>query len=226
MNKEKNSYWKGSIHTKLSYWMGILAIGIQIYLGVRHLDAQFGILCVIESILGLSGLLFIDLFHGQNSIYPKRFKEISPNLFFRVIVIFGIIAFIQFIFQIIPLTIRDYEMAMAIVFCAVCEELFFRGLLLEPFFSLGRSEPEDKKIRLGKDREISYIEILGILISSLAFAVFHVNYYGNTNLMFMVFIGGVWLGFCYWYWKDLTAVILSHFLLNIIFVYQFWMINL
>jgi len=226
MNKRKidKSYWNESVHTKLSYFgFGFPAVIIQFILGFLHLDEQFGVLCIIEGIMGLTGLLFLDLLHGQKSIYPKEFKKINPNLFFRVIIIFGVISIIQFVFQIVPLTIRSSEMAMAIVFCAVCEELFFRGVLLEPFFTLGKAD--NKKIKLWNKKEISSMEIFGILISGTAFAIFHINYYGNPNLMFMVWAGGVWLGFCYWYWKDLTAVILAHFLLNIIFVYQFWLVT-
>lgn len=224
MHKDKLNQ-NESVFTKLAYWMGILAVGIQFYLGFCHLNEQFGILCIIESMMGLAGLLFIDLLHGLHFIYPRNnFRSISPNIMIRVIITFGVIALIQFLFQIIPLTIRNYEMAMGITFCSVCEELFFRGLLLEPFFQLGKSD--HKKIKLWNKKEISYIEILGVLISSIAFAVFHINYYGNPRLLFMVFVGGIWLGFCYWYWRDITANILSHFLLNIIFVYQFWMVNL
>lgn len=218
------TYWNESVHTKLSYLgFGIPAIIIQFYLGFRHLNEQFGILCIVEAIFGLSGLLFIDFLHGQKSIYPKEFKKLSPDVFIRVMIIFGVIALIQFLFQITPLVIRDIEYAMAIAFASICEELFFRGLLLEPFFMLGKT---DKKIQLWKNKEISHIEILGILISGVAFSIFHINYYGNPSLMFMTFVGGIWLGFSYFYWKDLTAVILAHFLLNIIFIAQFWMVNL
>lgn len=222
--KEKsNEYFRNSVHTQLSYWMALIAIGIQFILGIVHMDEAFGQLCMIEFLFGLSGILILDYMHGKKKIYPERFKRISPNLLFRFAITFGVIAGIQFLFQIIPL-ITSTEMALAIVFCPVCEEYFFRGLLMEPTFKMGLKAKE--KFRIWKDKEISYIELGGILFSAILFATFHVNYYGDVKLMGMVFVGGLWLGFVYWWNKDLTAIILAHFLLNIIFVYQFWMVYL
>lgn len=218
MNKRKNKnqdFWQESVHTKLSYSLAVLAFSIQFFIGIRHLGTQFGQLVLFESLFALSGILFLDLIHGKKSIYPKRFKPISPNLFFRFGIIFGIIAVIQFIFYYVPITIRDAEVALAIVFAGVSEEFFFRGILLEPFFRAGVS---DEKIKLWKDKKIAYVEIFGILFSGLLFAIFHVNYYGNLSLGLMVIVAGIWLAFSYWYWKDITAVILAHVFLNMIFV--------
>jgi len=72
--------------------------------------------------------LFLDLIHGRKSIYPKPFKKLHPNTFTRFGITFGVIALIQLLFQIVPL-ITNVERAMAIVFCGVCEEYFFRGRL-------------------------------------------------------------------------------------------------
>lgn len=226
MNRKKTNlgqYWKESVHTPLSYWFGVIAVVIQFTLGLRHLDSIFGQLCIVEGFFGLSGILFLDFLHGKKSLYPKRFKKIHPDLFIRFVITFGVIAVIQFIFQIIPL-ITSTEMALAIVFCPVCEEFFFRGILLEPFFKIGKKVPKSDRINVWKDKEISYYEIFGIIFSGALFSLFHINYYGNPNLIFMVMFGGSWLAFVYWYWKDLTLVILAHFMLNIIFVVQFYQV--
>ncbi|MFW9971265.1 MAG: lysostaphin resistance A-like protein [Candidatus Odinarchaeota archaeon] len=216
-DKRNQNNWKGSVQTKLSYWMGILTIGIQFFLGFRHISELFGKLCILEGIFALSGILLLDILHGHGQpIYPKKFKPIHPQLIIRVFIIFGVIAFIQFIFQIVPL-ITNVEMGLAIVFCAVAEEYFFRGLLLEFFIKLGKTS---EKFKVFRGREISLIEIFGILISGALFAGLHINYYGNVKLIGMVFVGGIWLGICYWYFRDLTANILAHFLLNTIFVIQ------
>jgi len=220
-NKLDVDYWKESVHTLFSYWSCVLAIGIELFLGLRHLDELFGQLCIMEALFGLSGILLLDPIHGKKKLYPEVFKKIHPDSLFRFAVIFGIIALIQFVFQIIPL-ITSTEMALAIAFCPVCEEYFFRGIMMEPFFKAGRDAPKDERIKLWKDREITYWEIFGILFSGLLFAIFHINYYGNPNLIFMVMFGGSWFALTYWYWKDLTAVILAHFLLNIIFIVQFY----
>ena len=228
-NEPNQEYWTESVHTILSYWFGVLAVGFQFSLGFLHLDSFFGQMCVVEGVLGLSGLLFLDLLHGKKSIYPKPFKKVHPNTFFRFGITFGVVALIQFLFQIVPL-ITSTEMALGIVFCAVCEEYFFRGILMERCFRVGmkskdrftvwKYSPEKKK----PDKKMSYIELGGIVLSSIIFALFHVNYYNDVRLMLMVFVGGLWLAFVYWWNKDLTAVILSHFLLNIIFVIQFYQV--
>ncbi|MFX0023768.1 MAG: CPBP family intramembrane glutamic endopeptidase [Candidatus Hermodarchaeota archaeon] len=203
--------------------MGVLAFGIQFFIGIRHFNEKFGQLCILESIFALSGVFLLDLIHGK-SIYPKMFKKIHGNLLFRTIIIFIVIALIQFIFQVVPLTVRDVETALAIVFCGVSEELFFRGIIMEPFFLMGKHDTQKFKIGFpfGKPKEISFYEIFGIFLTSALFTIFHVNYYGNPSLILMVGFGGLWLVFAYWFWKDITACILAHFLLNIIFVAQFY----
>ena len=236
MNRKKksNQYWKESVHTPLSYWFCVMAVGIQFVLGLRHINSSFGQLCIGEALFGLSGLLFLDPLHGIKSkkvIYPNKFKKIHLNLFFRFAITFGVIVLIQFIFQIVPLITRT-EQALAIVVCPVCEEYFFRGILQEPTFRLGRKSkqkfivwkyrPEKRK----PPKEMSYIELAGIILSGVVFAAFHVNYYNQPRLIGMVLVGGWWLGLVYFWNKDLTAVILAHFLLNIIFVYQFYMVYL
>lgn len=233
-NNLENEYWETSTHTMLSYWFCVLAVGYQFVLGVRYIDSFFGQMCIVEGLIGLSGLLLLDLIHGRKMtaymiIYPKPFKKLHPNTFFRFAITFGVIVIIQFLFQIVPLITRE-EMALAIVFCSVCEEYFFRGMLLEVPFRIG-SKSKDKftvwkyKPETGKpDKKMSYIELGGILLSSAIFSAFHVNYYSQPRLLLMVFVGGLWLGIVYWWNKDLTSVILSHFLLNIVFVVQFYQV--
>jgi len=227
-NESNQEYWTESTHTILSYWFCVLAVGYQFCIGILHIDEFFGQMCVVEGVIGLSGLLLLDLLHGvKTRIYPKEFKKIHPNTFFRSVITFGVIALIQFLFQIVPLITRE-EMALAIVFCSVCEEYFFRGMLLEIPFRIGEKS-KDKFIvwryKDKPDKEMSYIELGAIILSSIIFSVFHVNYYSQPRLLLMVFVGGLWLGISYWWNKDLTSVILAHFFLNIIFVVQFYQIT-
>lgn len=230
-NKQKQEYWETSTHTILSYWFCVLAVGFQFSLGIQYIDEYFGQMCIVEGMMGLSGLLLLDLLHtGKMSIYPKPFKKIHPNTFFRFAITFGVIVAIQFLFQIVPLITRE-EMALATVFCSVCEEYFFRGMLLEIPFRVGeksknkfivwRYSPEKKK----PNKEMSYIELGAIVLSASIFSSVHINYYSQPSLLLMVFVGGLWLGLVYWFNKDLTSVILSHFLLNIIFVAQFYQVS-
>ena len=223
-NKTDVDFWKESIHTKLSYTMTILAFSIQFFIGIRHIETLFGQLSILESMFALSGILVLDLIHGKRAIYPKEFKPVHKDLFIRFSIIFGVIALIQYIFQYVPITISDAERALAIIFAGVSEEMLFRGIMMEPFFKAGIN---DEKLHLWGNRWISYMEIFGILISGTIFALFHFSYYDNLGLGLMVIVGGFWLGFSYWYWKDITAVIIAHILLNVIFVLQtYWMVVL
>ena len=231
INESNQEYWDESVHTILSYWFCVLAVGFQFVIGIIHIDEFFGQMCVAEGLMGLSGLLLLDLLHGRKMrIKPKPFKKIHPNTFTRFVITFGVIALIQFLFQIVPLITRE-EMALAIVFCSVCEEYFFRGMLLELVFRMGEKSKDKfiiwryKKEKKKPDKEMSYIELGGIVLSATLFSSFHINYYSQPRLLLMVFVGGCWLGLVYWWNKDLTSVILSHFLLNIIFVIQFYQVT-
>lgn len=232
MSKRKRSdiYWKESVHTSLSYPFLALATGIQLVLGLRRLDTLFGQLCIVEFLFGLSGLLILDPMHGTKPfrIYPKPFKKISPNLFIRFVITFGVIFLIQLIFQIVPM-ITSTEFAIAVAFAAPLEEYFFRGIIMEPAFRLGRKSKQKfivMRYKKKPPKEMSYIELGGIILSGCVFALFHVNYYSQPRLMAMVLVGGWWLALVYFWNKDLTSVILSHFLLNIIFIYQYYQVML
>ena len=231
INKEK--YFSESVHTQLSYWFCVIAIGIELVLGLRYIDEYFGQMCLVEAGFGICGILFLDWMHtGKFSIYPKPFKRLHANTFIRFGITFAVIVLIQLIFQIVPL-VSSTEMMLGIVFCAVVEEYFFRGVLMEPAFIMAKKtknkltiwrykkkEGEPKK----PNKEITYFEIGMIFLSGAIFSSFHVNYYGQLNLILMVFVGGVWLSISYFWHKDLTPVILAHFLLNIIFAVQFYQV--
>ena len=229
-NKLNQEYWENSTHTVLSYWFCVIAVSIEFALGFMHIDEYFGQMCIVEGMLGLSGLLFLDLIHGTHTLYPKKFKPVHKNTFFRFGITFGVIVAIQYLFQIVPL-ITSTEMALGIVFCAPVEEYFFRGILMEPAFRIGEKSKDKftvwkyKQEKEKPDKEMSYIELGGIILSAAIFSSFHINYYSQPQLLLIVFVGGLWLSLVYFWNRDLTSVILAHFLLNIIFVYQFWMVH-
>ena len=230
--KPDQEYWEESVHTSLSYWFCVIAVGIELTLGIKYMDEYFGQMCLVEAFFGASGFIFTELIHMGSKrfkIYPKPFKKIHPNTFFRFAITFAIIIVIQLVFQIVPL-VSSTEMALGIVFCSVVEEYFFRGLFMEISFKLSKGSknkftvwkysPEKKK----PNKEISYIELCGIILSAALFSSFHINYYSQPRLLWMVFVGGLWLATVYWWNRDLTSIILSHFLLNIIFVVQFYQV--
>lgn len=221
-----------SIHTKISYYAGILAFIGQFIIGIPHLfdsninDQIFGRLCLLEGSMALIGIFFIDLVRGNGiQLKPDNFRKNNPLTFMRFVIIFVIMIGIQFITQFIPLTIRSYERALAIIFCGVSEELFFRGFLISLFIRMGKNS--NVKFRITKKKEISIIEIMGILVSAVLFALIHANYYNNLAMLISVFVAGLGAGICFWIWEDLTACILAHLLLNIVAVGQsFYMVYL
>ena len=230
--KKNNSLFEPqiSIHTRITYYAGYLAVFILGYLGLRYINdpdpsnRTFGLLTLLESGFCLLSLLFTDAIRGHG-MFPKPFRSISKFLVERTILIFIVIAGIQFIFIVIPFKIKTGEMALAVIFASISEELFFRGFIISFFISIGYNSPN--KIRLTKKRSISSIEIIGIFLSSLSFALIHINYYGDISIMLTVFIGGLWLSIMFWWTRDLTSVMLAHFLLNfIVSIQTIWVVIL
>ncbi len=221
-----------SSFTKVAFYLGYLSALVLFIIGLRHLgdvaefDRRFGIRATLEGLFAFAGIYLVDLVKGkQFRIIPKRFTPITPKTLTRGILIFGVLALIQIVLMQIPLRIRSGEMAIAIVFAAPAEELFFRGVILSVIIELGKIT---KHTSHGpKLLRITPIELAGLVLSALAFMSIHINYYGNLQYMLIVFISGLILGFAYWYWEDLTACIVAHFILNVIVAYQtFWMVEL
>lgn len=219
--KRRNQYG----HTKISFYLGIFAAFVLFILGVKNIRESFGTLCVMESIMALFGICYITIIETREfRLKPKIFKRIESKTFLRGIVIFAISVFIQAILQQVPFTIRDSEMAFAIILAAPAEELFFRAFLLGIFMKAG--EKSTKKIKIYRKQEISFLEIIGIIISGTLFAFMHTNYYDNPSILISILVTGLVIGLLYVLWKDLTACILGHLILNIVAVGQlFFMFN-
>ena len=213
-----------SSHTRLGYILVLFAGIVELYLGISYLstgaeaDIQFGQLTLLEGIFALVSLVAIDPIMGKGfSLYPKKFKQLNlTKTAYRTLILLFVMIVIQILFQIIPLTVRDIDKALAIAFAGPAEEAFFRGFLMSVFIAIGQNMP---KIEFG-ERAISFLEITGMAVSGGLFALLHVNYYGDISLMLTVFTAGIILAFFYWYWRDLTALILAHFALNVIVVFQ------
>ena len=230
-----DNHSKYSEHTRLGWGLGILAIFFGLGIGLTYVfssdkyDQTFGILTIMEGGFALTGLLLIDVINGkQLQIKPDYFKPPETSTLKRTIFILGALSILQIIMQ-FPLSVRDWHRALAIMFAGPAEELFFRGLMLSPFVRLGKNDTKLKIKNLfggGYILEVSPTELLGIFISSMAFMMLHINYYGDKKLLVTVFLSGVILGLFYLKYKDLTANILAHFALNFIVVLQsFWMIG-
>jgi len=215
-----------SIHTKLGFYLILIAGMIELYLGLRYMfsdipsDQRFGIISILESMFAFSGLFIPDLLiYKRLRLIPSNdeFKPLDSNVFARMIIIFITLVLIQVIFMFVPMTVRTYEKALAVAFAGPSEEALFRGVLISIFISMGSNS---EKITITSKIEISVIEIIGIIISSMLFMLLHVNYSSNPSLLVAVFFSGVALAVFYWKWRDLTACILAHLVLNIINVIQ------
>lgn len=225
--------------TKMGFVLCIFGIIVQLYIGFRHFsgteyEQAWSRICLLEALFGIIGLLSIDLIMGTYSgIIPKNFKSIisrkidskksGPNIIFKTLVALATLLLIQIVCQ-ATLTIEDSEKAMAILFCSVCEELFFRGTLMATFLKIGSYS---KKIRISKKNEIAPVTIMGIIFQAYLFAAMHINYYDNIPVLMAMFFSGIALGIYMWLWKDITSLILAHFGLNFIYVFRFfWMFTL
>ena len=225
---------KYSEHTRLGWSLGVLSLFFEISIGITYLlpaEARlFGVITVLEGGFALTGLFLLDAVYGKPlQLKPDYFKPPEIDTLKRTVFILGALFFLQIVMQ-FPLTVRAWHRGLAIMFAGPAEELFFRGLLLSPFIKYGSNERtikiknpfQEKKYLL----EISPIEVAGIIFSSMAFMILHINYYGNPRLLITVFLSGVFLGLFYLKYRDLTANILAHFILNFIVVVQsFWMIG-
>jgi len=225
-----------SKYDRLGYSITVMAIVIQGILWLLHLNdvdeygQYFMYISFYELIFALIGFLLYDPVNRRGfSIKKKGYSKISGWLFMRMAIILGGMALIQVLVQFIPLTVTDPEIAMSIVFAGPCEENFFRGVLISILISLFANSRKYKIplpfLREGK-RSISSWETFGIFIVAIFFAGIHVNYYENPQFLLGTFLCGIWLGFTYWYWEDLTANIGGHMLLNLIVVWQtFYMVS-
>ncbi|MHA1502433.1 MAG: CPBP family intramembrane glutamic endopeptidase [Candidatus Heimdallarchaeota archaeon] len=215
-----------SVHTNIGYYLGVVAFLVQFLVGFPYLfsnssfDQSFGQKAILEGLFAMIGLFFTDLFLGSKLRFkPKNFKKIHPNTFIRTGIVLVCLIIAQVLTQFVPMTVREESLMLAILFAGICEELFFRGFIMTFFINAGKDSQNKIKIPLTK-KSISHIEIVGILLSSIGFAVMHTNYYNNPQLIFAIFISGLCLGFLYFLYRDLTAMILGHFLLNLICVSQ------
>jgi len=215
-----------SINSKISYILGILTIIVQFYLGFTHIgdsdpaSRQFVTLNFMEGTFVIIGLFLPDIIRGlKPSLYPKNnFRPITFMTFIVLITTLTLNMLIQTISQ-VALSIRNVEMAFAILFSAPAEELFFRAFLGETFAKLSRSSGL-KDIQITKKRSIGHIEIMGFIMSAILFTLLHVNYYGDIRLLFVVFFGGLIYSVAYWATKDITGCMLAHFALNAIATWQ------
>ena len=218
-----------SKYDRIGYILTLMAIIIQFYLWIMHVNdtdaygQTFTYIAFYEFLFAGIGFLLYDPINKRGfNLKKKAYTKISGWLIPRITIIILGMALIQFAVQFIPLTVTDPEIAMAIVFAGPSEENFFRGVLVSIIIVLF-SNIKGYKIPLPflkHKKEISIWVLFGIILTAIAFAGIHMNYYNNPRYLLGTFLCGLWLGGCYFYWEDLTANIMAHFLLNLIVMWR------
>jgi len=217
--KEKRGY-----QSKASVIMVILAVGTMLFIGFRNLDTSWGVYALMQAGFGAGGYIVMQLITGQG-IIPKEFPTFDSytlikvgNYPFRIkylnnfvyAVLFGLaITVLGQVLVAYKLTISTTEQALYFLFASVCEEMLFRGLLIELFTII--------------DNLLT--QILAISASAILFVVVHVNYYGSAVAIVSVIILGATLAVDYTYFRNITACIIVHFIINIIGTVD-WLISL
>lgn len=223
-----------SSYTRLVYFIIIIAIVVEMYLGFTYInsdipaDATFGYITMIEAVMGLIGFLVMDLLRtGKFEVYPSRFKESTDTLYIKVGITILLLEAVQIVAGMF-LTVRDYEKAAAIIFAAPMEEVFFRGFIMTIFIIASKNLPKKYKLsfKVGKEKkDLSFIDVTGILFSSILFMMLHVNYYGNYVFLIGALVSGIVLGTVYWIWEDLEVCIYAHLFVNVTIVFQCYAIG-
>jgi len=158
--------------------------------------------------------------------FLPSFDQLRPfelNTALRAAIILAASMATQLISQ-AALTFSTTEQALYFEFGAVCEEVFFRVLILTFAFKF---VPQADQLWYEAETKGASQEYYGlkwrvvgkmapfILIQAVFFTALHQNYYNNPAMLISVALGGIILGIFYVWWRDPTANILAHFVLNI-----------
>jgi membrane protease YdiL (CAAX protease family) len=215
--------------TQIDYYLVIVAVITMqvIYWTHRQIpeDAGWAQYAVYMTIFAVVGFMGTQLIYGEPPL-PKRFAPIDLNTGVKAVLILAAAMATQIAVQ-TALSLSITEQAMYFVFAAVCEEIFFRVLILSVGFKV---IPKAEELWFKAERSASKAdayrlkgEVLGrmlgfLVLQAVLFAAIHQNYYENLPMLLSVLIGGLVLGVFFVWWRNPTANILAHFLLNIIAV--------
>lgn len=219
-----------SKHSRLSYIILIIATIGNLYLWLAHIQETtdygeyFSYISFLEFIFCVFGLFALDPLYSRGFHFkPDQYEPIlEGNKLFRIGLTVGFLIVIQMIAKYMPLTVKDWEVALSVQFAGAGEECFFRAFIIGIFI---RFTKDNQRFNLGLIR-ISPFELIGVILSSILFGTIHVNYWNDPTLLGGTIFCGLWLGFVWVKWQDLSTNILSHFILNFlaqITLYQkFW----
>lgn len=221
----QNIYCYKSIHSKLGFTLGLISMIIIFYIGypnvfeVDNFYRHSGILVMFESTFAFIGLFFTDILSGEKTIFRTKLKDDHIYSLIFAIFLFAILGLIQTLLGVFSFTISDTEIDILIILAAPAEELFFRGFIVSIFISFNKNVKD--KSKFFEREQLSILPVIGIIISSIFFTRIHVFHYDNISFLLATFIGGLFLGFYFWFTQDLTACILAHLFNNITAVYGY-----
>jgi membrane protease YdiL (CAAX protease family) len=153
---------------------------------------------------GFAGYLLLD-FRAKGSF---SLKPVDANSGVRGFIILMVLMLLQLAFGLgKQLSLTNVEKALYFVFAAVSEEFFLRGLLLRGALAV---------------KNHVAVAVVVTAVSTVLFDLIHANYYDNLTAMSIVTVSGVFLCVMFVLWKDLTANIIAHLVINIIFALQLY----
>jgi membrane protease YdiL (CAAX protease family) len=198
---------KESPFTQIAVVLIFIAASVMMYLYLTHYNiegdedwSKYALMMFLFSIIGYFGTQLIN----QEPLFSKKYKKFNPSTGLRATIILAASMFTQIISQ-AAFSFSTTEEGLYFIFAAVAEEVFFRIFLLNLFLQ-GKDKPKIPQI------------IGAVIVQAILFTAIHQNYYNNLPMLFSVFLGGIILGFFYVVWKDATANIIGHLLVNIIAV--------
>jgi len=106
------------------------------------------------------------------------------------------------------------EEEISSLFAPFGEEFFFRGFLLACFISWSYKSKHYRFTLRG--HEFSLISIMGVIISTILFTRIHAGYYDDPVKMQGLVVIGLVMGYFFLLYRDLSACVLSHFLINVL----------
>jgi len=197
-NRADNLETKRGYHTTLSVVFSFLAVGVMIYIGIRNVEGapssdNWGWLALMQAGFGLVGYVGMTLITGQG-IFPSKEKrpsldDNSPMVIAGQVIPmqwgsnFAIALFFGLLVTIVSQLALEYyysisvvDQALYFVFASVCEELLFRGFLMELFLFMG---------------EQIWKRFLAIFTSAILFAWVHFQYHGDFVGLLGIFIMGL-----------------------------------
>lgn len=211
LKRMRNKQNREGIFSIYSLLYSIIAIAIMLNLGIRHINdidsygVAWGRYALFHAGLGLIGLVTMLLI-SYRDIRANGLKKVDSDsvlyLFVTIIVIVLSQVLVQFISGYIPFSISDSEKALYHIFSSITEELFFRGFIITIFcYRTNRA----------------IFKAIGVILSGIAFALFHQNYWDNIPVLIAIGIGGSLIAIVYIVSEfDYTAISLGHTTYNVI----------